>query len=116
MVAYGMTTTIGTAARRAIRRTTPVGYSPGAVGGTRCHPRGDLAAIDEAELREDVLYVVLRGALGDVQFCGDLTVGHAARHAGSDLPLARGQRLTRVSEGRCEPGQLCAHRSHSHRV
>src|SRR5579863_1777237 len=40
-------------------------------------PGGDVGAVDEAELAEDVLDVALGGALGDVHEGGDLLVGQA---------------------------------------
>jgi hypothetical protein len=38
-------------------------------------PGGDLGARVQAELGQDVLDVVLRGAFGDVQGGGDLAIG-----------------------------------------
>src|SRR5262245_54292682 len=52
------------------------------------HPHRDLAAVPEAELREDVLHVVLGGAVRDVSSLGDLQVGKAFRHERGDLALA----------------------------
>jgi hypothetical protein len=54
-------------------------------------PRCDLAAVLEAELGEDVLDVVLGGALSDVEEVGDLPVGEAAGDQLGDLAFAPGQ-------------------------
>ena len=56
-------------------------------------PRADLAARGEPQLGEDVLDVVLGGALGDEQPLGDLPVGEALGHQCGDLRLARAQRV-----------------------
>src|SRR5215472_3249204 len=54
-------------------------------------PGGDLAAVVEAELGEDVLDVVFRGAFGDVEQVGDLAVGEAAADQFGDFALAPGE-------------------------
>src|SRR5215472_17578735 len=61
-----------------------VGAGRGCSGG----PGGDLAPVAEAELREDVLDVVFRGAFGDVEQVGDLAVGEAASDQFGDFVLA----------------------------
>src|SRR5260370_28169097 len=66
-------------------------------------PRGDLAAVAEPELDQDVLDVVLRRAFGDVQGLADLFVGQPARDQLGDLELAGAQRRAGRRYGR-EPG------------
>src|SRR5215469_15867511 len=51
-------------------------------------PGGDLAAVAEAELGEDVLDMVFRGSFGDVEQVGDLAVGEAASDQLGDFALA----------------------------
>ena len=55
-------------------------------------PRGDLAAVAEPELDQDVLHVVLRRPLGDEQGLPDLLVGQPPRHQPGHLDLAGTQR------------------------
>jgi hypothetical protein len=52
------------------------------------HPHRDLAAVLEAELREDVLHVVLGGSVRDVGSLRDLHVRETLRHERGDLQLA----------------------------
>src|ERR1700739_206086 len=66
-------------------------YSFPAAGGMRGQPRGDLAAVAEPELDQDVLDVVLRRAFGDEQGLADLLVGQAPRDQPSHLQLAGAQ-------------------------
>src|SRR5579859_4267112 len=55
-------------------------------------PHGDLAAVTESELDQDVLNVVLRRALGDEQGLADLLVGQPAPDQPGHLQLTRAQR------------------------
>src|SRR6516165_7616571 len=55
-------------------------------------PRGDLAAVAEAELGQDVLDVVLRRPLRDEQGLADLLVRQPARDQPGHLELAGAQR------------------------
>lgn len=56
-------------------------------------------AVVDAELGEDVLDVVVDGALGDVQPGGDLPVGQARTHEAGDLLLSPGQESERRALG-----------------
>src|SRR2546430_2462677 len=51
-------------------------------------PGRDLRAMVHAELVEDVLHVVVDGALGDDELLRDLAIGHALRDHHRDLRLA----------------------------
>src|ERR1700720_1644523 len=64
-------------------------------------PRGDLAAVAEPELDQDVLDVVLRRPLRDEQPLADLLVGQPLRHQPGDLELTWTQnRVSGPSVGR----------------
>ena len=49
----------------------------------------------DAELAEDLAQVVVDRAGAEVELCGDLAVGHAARHEAGDLQLLRGELVER---------------------
>src|SRR3984893_3330332 len=63
-------------------------------------PGGDVGAVGQAELAEDVLDVALGGALGDVHEGGDLLVGQALRDVCGDFAFAAGQRPWHVTAQR----------------
>src|SRR5690349_24608592 len=72
---------VGSSRWSAIRRSTRPGT----------HPRRDLAAGAEAELGQDVLDVVLRGAFGDDESPRDLAVRHALGDQRRDLVFTAAQ-------------------------
>src|SRR5580704_15180950 len=78
----------------------PGKYSAEYSFGERSQPRGDLAAVAEPELDQDVLDVVLRGPLGHEQGLADLLVGQPARDQLGHLDLARAQRGAARRPGR----------------
>src|SRR5690349_14093432 len=55
------------------------------------HPCGDLRAVGEVELGEDVLHMVLRGAFGDEQSFRDLAVREPFGHHPCDLVPTGGE-------------------------
>src|SRR6516162_2987338 len=91
----------------AIRGNTQPGYSfagylsEGRVRGQpSAGPRGDLAAVAEPKLDQDVLHVVLRRPLGYEQGLADLLVGQPPPDQPSHLELTRAQRRTGQPAGR----------------
>jgi len=91
-MSYRTARTLRGGRRRGIGRNTQARYSFRRRRRLRARPDGDLAAVGEAELGQDVLDVVLRGAFGDVQGRGDLPVGQSLPDQPGDFPLARAER------------------------
>src|SRR6476619_6282324 len=88
----------------AVRR----GHGSGRVGeveATLHRETHELHAVVHLQLAEDVLHVVLHGAVGEEERSGDLLVAHACRDVLEDLGLAVGE-LGNRSLGAVTAGSL----------
>src|SRR5690349_2367366 len=86
LCSHRLVLTLGVNSGIVVRRITQPRYSS-SVG----EPQGDLTAVRQCQFGEDVLYVVLGGALGKDQPFGDLPVREPLPHELGDLVLARRQ-------------------------